>query len=212
MNLELFRPEENENLLPCDGVVKNFGLILNEEQSQKYLNYFLKHLVWQHDEVYLHGQYYQTERKVVWYGDDNYQYHYSGMAKQAHIWNPALFRLKQHIEQLTGHNYNSCLANLYENGTQGVGWHSDDEPSLVSPEQKVIIASLSLGATRKFSFKHKWKAEKVDLLLQSGQLIVMQGQTQHFWKHSLAKSTRILEPRVNLTFRYFFPNTLSANG
>lgn len=207
MNLELFEPQQNDNLLPSDGVVKDYGLILDDGQSQKYLNYFLQHLAWQQDEVYLHGQYFQTERKVVWYGDENYQYHYSGMAKQAHVWNPALFRLKQHIEKLTGHSYNSCLANLYENGMQGVGWHSDDEPSLVSPEQEVVIASLSLGATRKFSFKHKWKAEKVDLLLQSGQLIVMQGQTQRYWKHMLAKSTRIFEPRVNLTFRYFYSNT-----
>lgn len=88
MNLELFEPEAKDNLLPCDGEVKDFGLILDHEQSQKYLVYFLQHLAWQHDEVYLHGQYYQTERKVVWYGDDHYQYHYSGMAKQAHVWNP----------------------------------------------------------------------------------------------------------------------------
>ena len=206
MNLELFEPQQNDNLLPCDGMVKDYGLILDDGQSQKYLNYFLQHLAWQQDEVYLHGQYFQTERKVVWYGDENYQYHYSGMAKQAHVWNPALFRLKQHIEKLTGHSYNSCLANLYENGTQGVGWHSDDELSLVSPGQEVVIASLSLGAARKFSFKHKWRSEKVNLLLQSGQLIVMQGQTQRYWKHMLAKSTRISEPRVNLTFRYFYSN------
>ncbi|WP_296280664.1 alpha-ketoglutarate-dependent dioxygenase AlkB [uncultured Acinetobacter sp.] len=204
MNLELFEPEGIDNLLPCDGQVTDYGLILDTEQSAKYLKYFLQHLAWQHDEVILHGQYYKTGRKVVWYGDENYQYHYSGMAKQAHVWNPALFRLKKHIEQLTGQHYNSCLANLYEDGSQAVGWHSDDEPSLVSPDQNVVIASLSLGASRKFSFKHKWKAEKVDLLLQSGQLIVMQGQTQRYWKHCLAKSLRVIEPRVNLTFRRFY--------
>ena len=76
MNLDLFEPEAQDNLLPYDGVVKDFGLILDHEQSQKYLNYFLQHLAWQHDEVYLHGRYYKTERKVVWYGDDDYQYHY----------------------------------------------------------------------------------------------------------------------------------------
>ena len=68
-----------------------------------------------------------------------------------------------------------------------------------------MIASLSLGATRKMSFKHKTENETVDLLLQSGQLIVMQGQTQHYWKHCIRKTTRVLEPRINLTFRYFFP-------
>ena len=206
MNFELFTPEPENNLLPYDGVVQDYGIILTPTQSEQYLQHFLNQLPWQADEVFLFGRRHITERKVVWYGDDDYQYHYSGMAKQAHIWNPALYRLKQHIEQLTGQTYNSCLANLYENGSQGVGWHSDDEPSLEAPNHNVVIASLSLGATRKFSFKHKWKAKKVDLLLHSGQLIVMKGQTQRYWKHTLAKSTRILAPRVNLTFRYFYPS------
>ncbi|OTG68803.1 alpha-ketoglutarate-dependent dioxygenase AlkB [Acinetobacter sp. ANC 4470] len=205
MNFELFAPEAQANVLPCDGVVEDFGLILTAEQSTQYLNYFLKHLAWQQDEVILHGQYYKTERQVAWYGDENYQYHYSGTFKQAHVWNPALFRLKQHIEKLVGYRFNSCLANLYTDGTQAVGWHSDDEPALVSQvSQEMLIASLSFGATRKFSFKHKSKAEKVDLLLYSGQLIVMRGKTQQHWKHALMKSKKIIEPRINLTFRHFF--------
>jgi len=116
-----------------------------------------------------------------------------------------LLRLKQHIEKLVGHEFNSCLANLYENGLQAVGWHSDDEPSLVSPDQQVVIASLSFGASRKFCFKHKSTQEKVEMMLQSGQLIVMRGQTQRHWKHAIMKSTKITEPRINLTFRYFYP-------
>lgn len=206
MNLELFEPEAQANLLPCDGVVQDFGLILTPEQSEQYLRYFLTRLAWQHDEVILHGQYYQTERKVAWYGDENYQYHYSGTFKQAQLWTPGLFRLKQHIEKLVGHSFNSCLANLYENGTQAVGWHSDDEPALVSKAGlETVIASLSFGATRKFSFKHKTTQQKVDLILHSGQLIVMRGNTQQHWKHALMKSTKIIQSRVNLTFRYFYP-------
>lgn len=208
MNFELFAPESSENILHFDGVVQNFGLILNADEAQQYFDYFLKHLAWQHDEVVLHGQYYKTDRKVVWYGNAEYQYHYSGMAKQAHQWNPLLLSLKQQIEAFTGHTFNSCLANLYENGMQGVGWHSDDEPSLVSHEgRETVIASLSLGATRKFRFKHKYnhEADSVDLMLQTGQLIVMKGQTQQYWKHMLAKSTKVIEPRINLTFRYFYP-------
>ena len=206
MTLDLFSPEPQANLLPFDGQVQDLGLILTAEQSAKYLDYFLAYLVWQPDEVVLHGKHYVTERKVVWYGDAEYQYHYSGSAKQARLWNPALFRLKQHIEQLVGHPFNSCLANLYENGNQAVGWHSDDEPSLRSAQQEnVVIASLSFGATRKFCFKHKCKQEKVELMLHSGQLIVMRGQTQRYWKHALMKSSKITEPRLNLTFRYFYP-------
>lgn len=86
-----------------------------------------------------------------------------------------------------------------------MGWHSDDEAHLSDQRtQETVIASLSLGATRKFSFKHKNSAAKVDLCLHSGQLIVMRGQTQRNWRHTLRKSTRVLQPRINLTFRYFF--------
>lgn len=205
MNFELFKPEAQANILPYAGVVEDFGLILTTEQSTRYLDYFLKHLAWQQDEVFLFGQHYQTARQVAWYGDEHYEYHYSGTLKQAHPWQSGLWRLKQHIESLVGCHFNSCLANLYENGTQAVGWHSDDEAALVSKTgQETIIASLSLGATRKFSFKHKQTAKKVDVLLQSGQLLVMRGDTQQYWKHALMKSTRIVEPRINLTFRHFF--------
>jgi Alkylated DNA repair protein len=127
MTLDLFAPEPQMNLLPFDGVVEDYGQILNEQQSQQYLQHFLAHLAWQADEVTLFGKHYITGRKVVWYGDEHYQYHYSGSFKQAHIWTPGLFRLKQHIEKLVGHSFNSCLANLYEDGSQGLGWHSDDE-------------------------------------------------------------------------------------
>lgn len=206
MNFELFAPQACDNLLPCDGVVQDFGLILDADQSQQLFEYFLKYLAWQHDEVILHGQYYKTDRKVVWYGDENYQYHYSGMVKQAHTWNPLLFRLKEQIEEITGHSFNSCLANLYEDGSQGVGWHSDDEPSLAFEGHETVIASLSLGATRKFRFKHKFKPEIAEVMLHAGQLIVMEGNTQRYWKHMITKSTKVIEPRINLTFRYFFQN------
>jgi len=173
MNLELFTPEPRDNILPYDGIVQDYGLVLNVEHSARYLQYFLQHLVWQADEGMLFGQYYRTQRQVAWYGDEQYQYRYSGALKQAHVWLPALWRLKQQVEQWVGHPFNSCLANLYQDGTQGLGWHSDDEPNL---GKNVVIASLSFGVTRKFSFKHKHTAYKVDLLLQSGQLLVMRGQ------------------------------------
>ncbi|RKG33494.1 alpha-ketoglutarate-dependent dioxygenase AlkB family protein [Acinetobacter tianfuensis] len=206
MTLELFAPECQDNLLFCDGEVQDYGLILNEAQSCQYMRYFLAQLAWQPDEVFLHGKHYVTDRKVVWYGDENYQYRYSGSLKQAAAWNAGLFRLKQHIEKLTGHPFNSCLANLYEHGQQAVGWHSDDEAALISPNTgEAVIASLSFGAARKMRFQHKTQQHKVDVMLHSGQLIVMRGQTQKYWKHCIAKSAKIIEPRINLTFRYFFP-------
>ena len=206
MTLDLFVPQPETNILPFDGVVEDYGLILEQAQSQQYLQYFLSQLAWQHDEVRLFGKLYVTARKVVWYGDAHYQYRYSETLKQAQLWPPGLLRLKQHIEQLVGHPFNSCLANLYEDGSQGLGWHSDDEPALYTGSSREnVIASLSLGATRKMSFKHKTHGDKVELLLHSGQLIVMRGQTQQYWKHSIGKSSKVLTPRINLTFRYFYP-------
>lgn len=206
MTLDLFALQPETNILPFDGVVEDYGLILEQAQSQQYLQYFLSQLAWQHDEVRLFGKHYVTARKVVWYGDAHYQYRYSGTLKQAQLWPPGLLRLKQHIEQLVGHPFNSCLANLYEDGSQGLGWHSDDEPALYTGSSREnVIASLSLGAIRKMSFKHKTHGDKVELLLHSGQLIVMRGQTQQYWKHSIGKSSKVLTPRVNLTFRYFYP-------
>ena len=205
MNLDLFETPNKENILPYDGVVKDFGKILNTEQSDQYLRYFLANFPWQHDEVHLFGQQFKTERKIVWFGDDEFDYFYSGTRKIAQPWNAGLFRLKTHIEHLVGCSFNSCLANLYEHGEQGMGWHSDNEQTLAPQTgQETVIASLSFGASRKFAFKHSNTQEKIEMLLESGQLIVMRGDTQKYWKHAVMKSKRILEPRINLTFRYFY--------
>ncbi len=207
MTLELFAPQPADNLLPFDGTVQDCGLILSDAQSQQYLHYFLQHLAWQPDEAVLFGRHYITARKVAWYGDEHFQYRYSGHLKQAHLWNAGLYRLKQHIERVAGHPFNSCLANLYENGQQAVGWHSDDEPALQSSHAETVIASLSFGAVRQMRFKHKTRAEQVSMLLHSGQLIIMRGETQRCWKHCISKSVKVMEPRINLTFRYFFPTS-----
>lgn len=214
MNFDLFAPEPNQNVLPFDGVVEDYGLILDADQAQQYFDYFHSYLAWKQDEVLLYGKYFQTARKIAWYGDQDFDYQYSGTTKHAQQWNPLLLRLKQQIEAETGHQFNSCLANLYEDGMQGMGWHSDDEASLRSDQQETVIASLSLGATRKFRFKHKTQNETVDLLLHSGQLIVMKGQTQQYWKHMLAKSSKVQQARINLTFRYFYshPSRTSSNA
>ena len=103
-----------------------------------------------------------------------------------------------------GVSFNSCLLNRYEDGNQGMAWHSDDEAEL-GPE--TVIASVSFGATRKFAFRHRRTRRKFEMLLHHGQLIVMSGQTQAHWQHALMKSTRVTQPRVNLTFR-----TIRARG
>lgn len=117
-------------------------------------------------------------------------------------WNGVLLEIKQKVERqlaaLSPTVFNSCLLNLYANGLEGMAWHSDDEKAL---GENTVIASVSFGTARKFTFKHKQTGEKRELMLQHGRLIVMRGETQTHWRHAVMKSTRITEPRINLTFR-----------
>ena len=97
-------------------------------------------------------------------------------------------------------HFNSCLLNYYKDGNEGMSWHSDNEKTMgIEP----IIASLSVGAARKFSFKHNESKQKIDLLLENGSLVIMQGKTQTYWKHALPQSSKIKLPRINLSFRNF---------
>lgn len=200
MTLDLFAPDPQTNVLPYEGEVQDYGLFLHPEQAEFYFHYLLEHLPWRHDEAKLYGKHVITPRKVAWYGDAHYRYAYSGVMRDSLPWDEQLFVLKQSIEQLLGEQFNSCLANLYEEGTQGMAWHSDGDMSLA---EQTTIASLSLGATRKFCFRHISTKEKIEMLLQSGQLIVMRGVTQQHWQHAIMKSQKILQPRINLTFRQF---------
>lgn len=186
------------NILPRDGMVYYYGIIMLQEQADKYLELLLKNILWQNDELVIFGNRIVTKRKVAWYGDSDYLYNYSNSTKQALQWTKELIRLKQLVEKLTEVYFNSCLLNLYHNGNEGIGWHSDDEKILGEIN---IIASLSFGAERKFLFKHKQTKQIVSLVLEHGSLLIMKDSTQLNWLHSLPKSKKINKPRINLTFR-----------
>jgi len=106
--------------------------------------------------------------------------------------------IKDKVEKASSETYNSCLLNLYHNGEEGMGWHTDNEKEL---KKEGAIASVSFGAVRKFAFKHKKTQEKVELTLDNGSLLVMKGTTQSHWLHRLPPSKKITTPRINLTFR-----------
>ncbi len=186
------------NLLPCNGHVNYYGKILSDEEILHYFNELNDTIAWKNDEVIIFGKLIITNRKVAWYANSNIDYTYSNISKKALPFTPALLNLKQIIEQKTGETYNACLLNLYQNGSEGMGWHSDDEKEL---EPLSSIASLSLGADRKFSLKHKQNKQTVSLILENGSLLEMKNETQLFWKHALPKTTKVLGPRINLTFR-----------
>jgi len=186
------------NLLPRDGTAIYHGRIFDEPTARHYLDCLASTLPWRHDEVVMFGKRITTAREVAWFADAGIPYRYSGTLKQSVAWTPELVELKARIEQITGLTFNSCLANLYHHGGEGMSWHSDDEKALV---KHAGIASLSLGAERMFSFRHKSDGETISLLLENGSLLVMKDETQDHWKHALPKAAKIKEPRINLTFR-----------
>jgi alkylated DNA repair dioxygenase AlkB len=168
------------------------------KDANRYFDLFLTNIRWKNDEAIILGKHIVTKRKVAWYGDSDYLYTYSNATKQALTWTKELLNLKQIVEQITKARFNSCLLNLYHSGKEGLGWHSDDE---ISIEKNTPIASLSFGAPRKFSFKHKQTKQTVSLVLEHGSLLVMKDTTQANWLHSLPKSNKITQTRINLTFR-----------
>ena len=198
---DLFAPTPTDNLLPCDGKVNDLGIVIDYPSALYYA--LLTTLPWQSDIVTLFGKTHVTTRQIVWMGDSDASYQYSGHTRQAIIWTDTVFHVKHYVEQqllkIGIHaNFNSCLLNYYPSGDKGMGYHADDEKEL---GHQPIIASLSLGATRKFVFKHKKTQDKVELYLESGQLIVMHGATQKYWKHSITKTKTVNEGRISLTFR-----------
>jgi alkylated DNA repair dioxygenase AlkB len=186
------------SLLSKDGDVLYWENFLQKSDSQTFIDELQQKVSWKPDEVIMFGKKIITKREMAWYGNEGMEYRYSGITRKPLIWIAPLLEIKKRVEAKTGAEFNSCLLNLYHDGSESMGWHSDDEPEL-GPEP--IIASVSLGAERKFSFKHRKTGETVSLILANGSLLLMQGKTQAAWVHALAKSTRVKEPRINLTFR-----------
>jgi alkylated DNA repair dioxygenase AlkB len=186
------------NLLPRDGKVYYHGPLMDRPQADNYLSALKQKIEWRHDEGVMFGKKYVTSRQVAWYGEKPFAYNYSKDTKLALPWTDELLELKRLIENKTGETFNSCLLNLYHDGSEGMGWHSDNEKEL---KENGAIASMSFGAERKFVFKHKASKEKVEVLLEHGSLLIMGGTTQEHWLHRLPPSKRITTPRVNLTFR-----------
>jgi alkylated DNA repair dioxygenase AlkB len=171
---------------------------LNAEKADFYRRRLLANIAWQHDEAIIYGKRVVTKRKVAWYGDEPYQYTYSNTTKTALPWTRELLELKALCEKETNESYNSCLLNLYHNGDEGMAWHSDAETDL---KKNGAICSLSFGAERKFTFKHKESGDKVELLLEDGSLLLMKDETQSYWFHRLPPSKKVKDLRINLTFR-----------
>ncbi len=190
--------DETKNILPKDGTVNYYGKLLNKIEANHYFEKLLTGIQWKNDEAIIFGNKIITKRKVAWYGEKPFEYTYSKTTKSALTWTIELLELKTLIEQKTNDTFNSCLLNLYHTGEEGVAWHSDGETDL---KKNGAIASLSFGAERKFSFKHKLSKETVSLILEHGSLLMMKDTTQQNWLHRLPPTKSVMKPRINLTFR-----------
>ncbi len=193
--------KNSDNLLPRDGRVQYWPEFLSRESADQLSHELYHEVPWENDVCILFGRRMVTGRKVAWYADDRLAYRYSGSTKTGLPWTPVLQTLRTKVQSSLGASFNSCLLNLYENGSQGMGWHSDDERTL---GKHPMIASVSIGAVRKFSFKHRVTRETFSLSLAHGSLLVMSAETQHHWVHSLPKTKTVNAERINLTFRTIY--------
>lgn len=154
---------------------------------------------WREEHVLIFGERRLVPRLVAWHGDPGTSYVYSGTAHEPRPWTAELLEVRRVVEASTGHHYNSVLLNLYRDGSDGMGWHADDEPEL---GRNPAIASVSFGATRRFRLRHRKHKSVTTLDLGHGSLLSMAGATQHHYVHSVAKTARPVGERINLTFRF----------
>jgi alkylated DNA repair dioxygenase AlkB len=189
-----------EKFLLKDGEVWLMPNFMPTEKATFYYDALLANINWRQEEIKMYGKIYPVPRKTAWYGYPDFNYKYSGIMCNPEPWTKELMDIKRVIEHfLPGENFNSVLLNLYRDGNDKVSWHADDEPELGT---NPTIASVSLGAIRRFDLKHKDDAEqKLQIELSSGSLVIMKGALQHHWLHQIPVQKKIHEPRINLTFR-----------
>ena len=170
------------------------------ETADQWFNALLAETPWEQPLVHLHGRDYPVPRRVAWYGDPQASYGYSGLQHQPLPWTPLLAEIRQRVEVAVGAPLNAALLNLYRDGQDSMGWHSDNETLL---GRNPLIASLSLGGVRRFDLRRTGQNRiGHSLELQHGSLLAMRGTTQHYWQHQVAKTRRPCASRINLTFRW----------
>jgi alkylated DNA repair dioxygenase AlkB len=154
---------------------------------------------WRPETLLIFGRPRKVPRLVAWHGDPEARYTYSGVLHEPAPWTPVLIRIRARVEELTRHGFNAVLLNRYRHGRDSMSWHADDETELGA---EPVIASVSFGATRRFRLRHRASRETLALDLSHGSLLVMSGPMQQHWLHSLPRTVRSVDERINLTFRW----------
>ncbi len=170
----------------------------SKKEADFYFQTFLENLNWESSNIKIFGKTYQTPRLEAFHSENDLSYSYSGKKLTMNPFTKELAEIKSRLKSEFEIELNCVLANMYRNGNDSNGWHSDNEKEL---GKNPIIVSLTFGQTRRFDLKHNQNVEKLSFSLQHGSLLIMGGEMQHFWKHQIAKSKQVEKPRINLTFR-----------
>ncbi|HRH79343.1 MAG TPA: alpha-ketoglutarate-dependent dioxygenase AlkB [Cellvibrionaceae bacterium] len=205
MGPELFTDGAQADYIKRDGLELIFYQFINlPAKAETIVSQLITSVPWREEAIMLYGQRRMQPRLIAWYGDPGARYTYSGVMHVPLPWLPLLSALKNTVEGLCAQTFNSALVNYYRNERDSMGMHSDDEREL-GPQP--LIASLSLGGPRTLIFKHKISGERFKLLLPGGSLLIMQGDTQHYWRHGINKEKSPCAPRINITFRQIMPGS-----
>jgi alkylated DNA repair dioxygenase AlkB len=195
----LFSENTDTNLLPCNGEVFFFPQFFSKKDSNALLQDLFANIPWKQEPIKIFGKEVMQPRLTAWYGDEGKAYSYSGITMQPLAWTNSLQQIKTAIEIKTGLLFNSALLNLYRDGKDSMGWHRDNEKEL-GPNPS--IASVSFGGSRVFKLRdYNNKSSVLAIELTHGSLLLMKGATQHYWEHQVAKTSKQVAPRINITFR-----------
>lgn len=168
-------------------------------EKDKLSNINFTNIKWNHDKVFLYDKEHYLPRYSAWYGNSNKSYTYSGLTLTPHIWKDWLLFIQEELKHYFDIDFNSVLLNWYRDGQDTIGWHKDAESSL---GRNPIIGSVNFGETRRFLLRRiDNNKEKLELPLGNGTVLIMKGELQHYWQHSVPKQAKVKDNRINLTFR-----------
>jgi alkylated DNA repair dioxygenase AlkB len=187
-----------QELLPFDGSAVLYPRFFDANFAREAFDELQSATLWEQPEMVMFGKKHVQAGLSTWFTDSGISYQYSGIVREAHPMTTLLEKIGAMCTAHTGAQFNSVLVNLYRDGNDSVSWHSDNE---AVNGKEPTIASVSLGATRRFDLRHKETKEMVKADLEDGSLLVMSGLSQHCWVHQIAKTKTPVGPRINLTFR-----------
>jgi alkylated DNA repair dioxygenase AlkB len=199
MKAESIQGDDCVKELPPGGQLAYIRNFIEQSGADELFSALIRESFWQSRTITMFGRRVMQPRKIAFQGDSGVSYAYSGDVYHAEPWHEALVALRAQIEREAGCRFNCVLLNLYRDGRDSMGWHSDDEAELGSCP---TIASVSLGAVRRFVLRSREdKRRRLEIKPAHGSLMIMRGDLQHHWQHALPKTALDVQPRINLTFR-----------